>query len=89
MSPSIWGASHDEKMANFEKDVAAIQAKHHEIFDIQVNRLTGEAPDDLDNHFLVKWDVDRYRIWFDAQTYIPEFVQEKVIEAFRLHFEDR
>lgn len=86
---SLWGASHDAKIASFEKKVGEIEEKYSGLLSQHKNRITDEVPDKLNNHYILKWDVHSTGIGFHKDTYLPDYVQHEVIDAFKSEFEPR
>lgn len=86
---SMWGEAHDKKMADFDNQIEAIENKYSNIFQDKINRLTGEEPDKLTNHFIVQWDSSQYKIGFQKDSYLPLYVKEEVKTAFISAFSDK
>jgi hypothetical protein len=80
---SIWGDEHDRKTQVFNDAVEAIEKKYSHIFEDHVNVITGEKPDKLLFQFLTSWDSSAYRIGFRKDTYVPKYIQDEVINAFK------
>jgi hypothetical protein len=79
---SIWGEEHDIKMAEFDRQIEAIENKYSYIFADEINRITGEKPDKLVNHFISTWDSTKYGIGFLKDSYVPKHIEKEVIDSF-------
>lgn len=83
---SMWGEEHDNKTAEFNRQVELIEAKHEHIFANQINPLTGKPPAKLAYQFLTTYDGYKNTFGFRKETYVPKHVQDEVTEAFRSVF---
>jgi hypothetical protein len=76
---SIWGSNHDARIESFEKRVSEIEEKYSYFLNKYVDRITGEAPDKLNNHYILRWDQNSTAIAFNNNSYLPASIQQEVI----------
>ena len=91
---SLFGKNHDNKMVAFDAALASIEEKYAIHLRTVVDHENNEIIDKLSNHFQLKWEPLpygnlRYGIRFNEDTYIPKFIQEEVISAFKEVFSDQ
>jgi len=83
---SMWGEDHDRKTAQFDEMVEAIELKYFHLFENEKSPISSKAPDKLHNHFLTTWDSHKRTIGFSKHTYVPKYIQDEVIEAWKSVF---
>ncbi len=89
---TIWGKSHDDREVQFKEQVEKIEAKHIEYFKDRTNVYGNKEPDKLYFHFVVSSEVSdtgmRYELKPRESSYLPSFIMDEVIEAFKTSFSE-
>jgi len=80
---TIWGKDYDLKDALFRGKVKDIENKYINLFNDQINPITQKAPDVLENQFLTTYNGHAHTIGFSKETYVPKYIQDEVIDAFK------
>jgi len=83
---SMWGEVFDKKEEHFDEAIQVIEEKYVDILKDEVDRISGEKPDHLNNHFGVIHDSHRIELVFPKDSYLLNYIQEEIKEAFTLHF---
>ncbi len=82
----LFGDKFENQTKEFNEKVKAIENRHFSVFEKQVNVITGESPDRLQNHFLTTYDGYKHTIGFSKDSYVPDNIQQEVYSAFREAF---
>jgi hypothetical protein len=83
---SIWGEESDRKEALFYETVDQIQNKYPTVFKNEINPITRESPGKLAYEFLTTHDGYARTIGFNKNTYVPQYIQNEVIDTFKSIF---